>query len=620
MSFIPYFPSVAATPSDGDIIVAGLPVAEEEEGLLGFGVIGVDPTNGNQEVITFGGFFGNPTRVAVNDNNGDIIVADANLSTELIRVNPANGDQELIGDFTNFSVDDMDTDSNGDVIVATMLEELLGCAVGGAIVKVDALTGNPELISCGGLLGDLTAVAVDDSSGDIIVVNKLPGAFGLNDYELIRVNPANGDQELITTIESFDVKDMDTDPNGDIIVITSPMETPACNGTAVVKIDGQTGNEELISCGGILEDLTAVAVDDTNGNITVVSDDFPFSDPPFGTHLIGVNPANGDQELIALNFINIFGDLDIFPGLVIPPEKADLSVSKTAPESVVVGEFFEYRITVVNNGPFPAPLVTLVDVLPEDFFTNIGNLQIDPPSAASCIFPARVVPCDLGTMQSGDSVTISIFGAVLPSAQPGDTLINTVEVSSTAPDDFPNNNEAMTETEVNFATFTEFEIKFNCEPEVEEFLLTDPEFTRDGQILTTVLINQGPFTCLEDLEGQIFLDGVPNDFHAADVLIRTPDGVFTGNCDIDVPEPPNFEISFDVVDDEVVCTPGSSTLVVLSVIPAQIPPPIVGGEIIPIETTSLLLASAQSFSWMIPVILSGIGIGLFVVSRKSENS
>jgi len=46
----------------------------------------------------------------------------------------------------------------------------------------------------------------------------------------------------------------------------------------------------------------------------------------------------------------------------------------------------------------------------------------------------------------------------------------------------------------------------------------------------------------------------------------------------------------------------------------------VGGEIIPIESTSLILAGAQTFSWMIPVILSGIGIGLFVVSRKSENS
>jgi len=49
-------------------------------------------------------------------------------------------------------------------------------------------------------------------------------------------------------------------------------------------------------------------------------------------------------------------------------------------------------------------------------------------------------------------------------------------------------------------------------------------------------------------------------------------------------------------------------------------PEIIGGEIIPLETTSLILAGAQTFSWMIPVVLSVLGIGLFVVSRKSENS
>jgi len=41
----------------------------------------------------------------------------------------------------------------------------------------------------------------------------------------------------------------------------------------------------------------------------------------------------------------------------------------------------------------------------------------------------------------------------------------------------------------------------------------------------------------------------------------------------------------------------------------------VGGEIIPIDTTALLLAGAQSFSWMIPVIVSAIGIGI-VIARK----
>ena len=42
----------------------------------------------------------------------------------------------------------------------------------------------------------------------------------------------------------------------------------------------------------------------------------------------------------------------------------------------------------------------------------------------------------------------------------------------------------------------------------------------------------------------------------------------------------------------------------------------VGGEIIPIEATSLILAGAQSFSWMIPVVLSIVGIGLFLVRKK----
>ncbi len=45
---------------------------------------------------------------------------------------------------------------------------------------------------------------------------------------------------------------------------------------------------------------------------------------------------------------------------------------------------------------------------------------------------------------------------------------------------------------------------------------------------------------------------------------------------------------------------------------------VVGGVFLPIETTSLILAGAQTFSWMIPLVLSVLGIGLFVVSRKSE--
>ena len=42
---------------------------------------------------------------------------------------------------------------------------------------------------------------------------------------------------------------------------------------------------------------------------------------------------------------------------------------------------------------------------------------------------------------------------------------------------------------------------------------------------------------------------------------------------------------------------------------------VVGGTLLPLDTTVLLLAGAQSFSWMIPVVISAIGIGI-VIARK----
>jgi len=43
----------------------------------------------------------------------------------------------------------------------------------------------------------------------------------------------------------------------------------------------------------------------------------------------------------------------------------------------------------------------------------------------------------------------------------------------------------------------------------------------------------------------------------------------------------------------------------------------VGGTYIPIDNSVLILAGAQSISmWMIPVVIAGIGIGVFVIKRR----
>jgi len=43
----------------------------------------------------------------------------------------------------------------------------------------------------------------------------------------------------------------------------------------------------------------------------------------------------------------------------------------------------------------------------------------------------------------------------------------------------------------------------------------------------------------------------------------------------------------------------------------------IGGHLISVDTTALLLAGVQSISmWMIPVIVAGVVIGVFVIKRK----
>ena len=44
----------------------------------------------------------------------------------------------------------------------------------------------------------------------------------------------------------------------------------------------------------------------------------------------------------------------------------------------------------------------------------------------------------------------------------------------------------------------------------------------------------------------------------------------------------------------------------------------IGGTFVPIDQSALLLAGVQSVSmWMIPVVIAGIGIGVFVIKRRN---
>jgi len=117
-----------------------------------------------------------------------------------------------------------------------------------------------------------------------------------------------------------------------------------------------------------------------------------------------------------------------------------------------------------------------------------------------------------------------------------------------------------------------------------------------------------------DLESPVPLDAGATHWlwlHAGDGFDRPPQFAWEAAIEIGLGETSTFYTGSDFTG-----TPETSTSEPWFQITDK--PQVVGGELLPLDTTALLLAGAQSYSWMIPVILSGIGIGLFVVSRKSE--
>ncbi len=118
--------------------------------------------------------------------------------------------------------------------------------------------------------------------------------------------------------------------------------------------------------------------------------------------------------------------------------RADLSLTKTGPASIVAGNNLIYTITVTNNGPSDAAGVVVSDPPPAGltFVSNTG--------ACTTAFP-----CNLGVVPAGATRTITATFTV-PITYPGlGPIVNVASVSATTPDDTTTNNTASVETPLN---------------------------------------------------------------------------------------------------------------------------------------------------------------------------
>ncbi len=126
--------------------------------------------------------------------------------------------------------------------------------------------------------------------------------------------------------------------------------------------------------------------------------------------------------------------------------KADLSIAKDAPKTVVAGNELTYTLTVHNAGPSDAVGAVVTDTLPAGTTyvrgsSSVGDCLQDPSVAEP------VVICPAGRLKPGADLVITLVVTVGPAIAPG-TLTNAATVSSQTPDPNDANNRDTADTVV----------------------------------------------------------------------------------------------------------------------------------------------------------------------------
>ena len=113
------------------------------------------------------------------------------------------------------------------------------------------------------------------------------------------------------------------------------------------------------------------------------------------------------------------------PGTVISP----VSISKTVnPSNGVPNDIITFSIQVRNNETQPQTNVVVTDRILD--FLEIVSVTTTKGTVA---INGQDIRVDIGTLEPGETVTITITARIRPTAQPGDTGINVADVTSTNP-------------------------------------------------------------------------------------------------------------------------------------------------------------------------------------------
>ena len=124
--------------------------------------------------------------------------------------------------------------------------------------------------------------------------------------------------------------------------------------------------------------------------------------------------------------------------------RADMSVDKTdSPDPVAEGQTLTYKVVVKNNGPSDAASVSLNESIPSEV-TFVSAL---PVPQGTCSGSGPVI-CNLGSVVSGNSITITVTTTAKLVANVPKNISNTATVSTTTTDPTPANDTKTISTQV----------------------------------------------------------------------------------------------------------------------------------------------------------------------------
>ena len=222
-------------------------------GSSGPGTIFIVNPDGSLSIFTTGGFFADGPEDLVEDEFGNIYVADdsgdANVDGKIIKVTPG-GVQSLVAElnYNGGKLEGITLDNSGDIIVVG------GTGSGAKVSKIDPVTGDETVISDisdGDKFLRPEGVAVT-ANGDIIIADGNPSDTNNPDVrgQILRVDPVTGDQFFLSTGAPWvDPSDVEILANGFLIVTDDAAEGMG----AVIKVDPSDGSTEIISANGFFD-------------------------------------------------------------------------------------------------------------------------------------------------------------------------------------------------------------------------------------------------------------------------------------------------------------------------------------------------------------------------------